>query len=129
MATNYTLGDTLIKLKNASTVFKKFVLVDNYKINRAVLDALKRAGFIEDYVDNDEGSITVELKYRDQHTPYIQNVRFYSKPGRRLYIRVSEITPVRSGQGVVLISTPKGILTSKEAKKENVGGELICEIW
>ena len=111
-------------------MFKNTVTLDNYKINSAVLDALTRAGFITGFtVSKDKKTIEVELKYRDKYTPFIQKVRFYSKPGRRLYIRVSEITPVRSGEGVILISTPKGILTSYEAKKQNLGGEIICEIW
>ena len=130
MAVNYTIGDTLIRLKNASAVFKREVEVDNFKIIRAVLDALKRAGFIDGYEETQDGKkLKVFLKYRDKYTPYIENVKFFSKPGRRLYVRVKELTPVRSGVGVVLISTPKGILTSTEAKKENVGGEIICEIW
>ncbi len=130
MSVNYTLGDALIKIKNASAVFKKEVLLNNFKIIRAALDALKRAGFIENYEETeDKKQLRVRLKYRDKYTPYVGHVKFFSKPGRRLYVKVKEITPVRSGVGVVLISTPKGILTSNEAKKENVGGEIICEIW
>ncbi len=130
MSVNYTIGDTLIRLKNASKVFKDFVDIDNFKINKAVVSALERAGFIKGFEEIEDGKkIRVYLKYRKNQVPYIEHVRFFSKPGRRLYVRVKNITPVRSGIGIILISTPKGILNSLEAKKENVGGEIICEIW
>ena len=130
MAVNYTIGDVLITLKNASSVKKKKVKVLNTKFVRGVLDLLKKHNYIKDYVIVDDARyLEVELNYRKDGEPYIANVKFYSKPGRRWYVRASALGPVRSGHGIMIITTPKGILTSLEAKKENVGGEIICEIW
>ncbi len=130
MAVNYVIGDTIIRLKNASKVDKKYVDIDNFKKSKAVLEALERAGFITGFEELADGKkLRVYLKYRKSGAPYIEHVRFFSKPGRRLYVKVKHLTKVRSGIGVILVSTPKGILTSVEAKKQNVGGEIICEIW
>lgn len=129
MAVNYVIGDTIIRLKNASKVYKDYVDIDNFKKNKAIIATLERAGFIKGFEELEAGKLRVYLKYRENGTPYIDHVRFFSKPGRRLYVKVKHLTKVRSGVGVVLVSTPKGVLTSLEAKKQNVGGEIICEIW
>ncbi len=131
--TNYVLADTLIRLKNASAIFKDKTWVRKSKFVLAVLEVLKKHGFIRDYKELDERpyEVLVYLAYKPGNPPVpkIEHVRFYSKPGRRWYVRVSDLKPVRSGFGIQVITTPKGVMTTDEAKKLNVGGELICEIW
>lgn len=126
--TNYSIGDLLVRLKNASLVSNERVEVPKFKYGIAVLEVLKTDKFIEDYeiVNN---SIEVSLKYDTKGIPAISNVKLFSKPGRRWYIKSNEITPVRSGTGLQIVSTPKGVMTTVAAKKQNLGGELICEIW
>jgi len=130
---NYTLADALIRIKNASAVYKKTVRVPRSKFIETVLNVLKKEGFIEDVqpVEDSPYELEVHLAYKDDvpPVPKVEHVKFFSKPGRAIYIRVSDIKPVRSGYGVQIISTPKGIMTTKEAKKQNVGGKLICEVW
>ena len=132
MVSNYPIADALIRIKNAGAVFKKSTRVPNTKIVQAILEVLKSKKWIRDFkVTADGRQIKVRLRYKKGQypIPFIQNVRFYSKPGRRWYVKAKEITPVRSGYGIQIISTSKGLMTSQEAKKAGLGGELICEIW
>jgi len=126
--TNFGIGDAIIRMKNASMVGKATVEFPKFKFIIAVLEVLKRTKFVVDYEILGR-KINVTLRYDEQAMPLIQNVKLLSKPGRRWYIKVEDIRPVRSGTGIMIISTPKGVMTTGEAKKANVGGELICEIW
>ena len=133
LTSNYTVADALIRLKNASAVYKDKTWVKKSKFVLAVLKVLKDNGFIRDYKELDERpyEVLVYLAYKPGNPPIpkIEHVKFFSKPGRRWYVRVSELKPVRSGHGIQIITTPKGVMTTVEAKKQNIGGELICEIW
>lgn len=100
------------------------------KFREAVLKKLQSLGYIEDYsVEGDVvKTMTINLRYEDG-VPAMTDVKLFSKPGRRWYITVKEMKPVLGGMGYAFISTPKGILTNKEARKEQVGGELLFHIW
>jgi small subunit ribosomal protein S8 len=126
------IGDMLTRIRNAIMVKKKEVVVEPAsKLKMAILDVLKREGYIEGYKIEGEGvkkKIIVYLKYY-QGKPVIQVIERVSKPGRRIYVGVEEIPKVYNGLGIAILSTPKGVLSDREAKKLRVGGELICKVF
>jgi small subunit ribosomal protein S8 len=126
------IGDMLTRIRNALMVKKKEVVVEPAsKLKMAILDVLKREGYIEGYKIEGEGvkkKIIVYLKYY-QGKPVIQLIERVSKPGRRIYVGVDEIPKVYNGLGIAILSTPKGVLSDREAKKLRVGGELICKVF
>lgn len=126
--TNFSIGDTLIRLKNAAMVSKKVVEVPKFKFAITVLEVLKAKNYILDY-DIVGRNIEVKMRYLESGMPKFQDVKVYSRPGRRWYMKVESMKPVRSGSGIMLVSTPRGVMTTVDARKMNVGGELICEIW
>jgi small subunit ribosomal protein S8 len=125
MATNYSVGDFLIRLQNASMAKRKEVVLESNKLIKATADALKRAKMLDE-VTVDGKNIKVTLAYKKKE-PILERVMLVSKPGLRIYQGAAEIAEVKRPT-FFLVSTPKGILTSKEAIKENVGGEVIAEI-
>lgn len=99
------------------------------KMKAAIASVLKREGYLADVeVPKKTGALTVTLAYKGNN-PAINGVKRISKPSRRLYMGVRDIHPIKRGHGVVLLSTPKGILTGKEAQQARVGGEILFEIW
>ncbi len=126
--TNFNIGDTLIRLKNAAMVSKKVIEIPKYKFAISVLEVLKNKGYVVDYEVTGR-ELVVTLKYAENGLSAIQDIRVYSRPGRRWYIKAEEMKPVRSGTGIMIVSTPRGVMTTVDAKKMNVGGELICEVW
>ena len=122
---NYQIGDFLIRIKNAVLSNKAGVEVLKTKQNLAIAQALKRAGFIQEIKQNKD-ILEVVLAKKNKKSVLL-NLKLVSKPGLRIYTSVEEITS-RKKPSLLLVSTPKGILTSKEAVKENVGGEVITEI-
>ncbi len=126
------VGDFIIRLTNAGAVKHSTVSVPFSSFKMAIAEKLKDAGFItglEKKGKKVKKTLDVVLKYTANGEHRIQGVKRISKPGRRLYKGAKEITRVRYGQGALILSTPKGILTDKEARKENVGGEALFEIW
>lgn len=126
------VGDFIIRLKNAGAVKKAGVSVPFSSLKMAIAEKLKDAGFlaaIEKKGKKVRKTLDVALKYNEAGVSVIQGVKRISKPGRRLYRSSREIMPVRYGHGTLVLSTPKGILTGKEARKEKVGGEALFEIW
>lgn len=126
-----TIGDFIIRLKNAGMVKHDTVSLPYSKFRHAVADKLKEVGYIKDAVmntKNPHGSLEVTLKY-DNGTHRINGVKRVSKPGRRLYVKVGDIHPVKFGKGHLILSTPAGILTDSEARQQNVGGEQLFIIW
>ncbi len=126
-----TIGDFIIRLKNAGAVGKKEVAIPYSKLKHAIADKLIAAGYIENAVlqgKKVQKTLSVTLKYEDgQHK--IRGVKRVSKPGRRLYTKVADIHRVKFGVGHLILSTPAGILTNEEAKAQNVGGEQLFIIW
>lgn len=128
---NDPVADFIIRLKNAGMVGKKHTTVPYSKFKHAIADKLVDAGYVEGVTKRRKKvrkTLDVVLKY-DNGQHQIKGVRRVSKPGRRTYISVSEIFPVKFGKGVRILSTPAGILTGEEARKANVGGEELFIIW
>ncbi len=126
-----TIGDFIIRLKNAGAVGHENVSLPHSKLKEAVARKLEAAGYlsgVEVKGKDAKKTLEVSLKYEaGRHA--ISDVRRVSKPGRRLYAKVEEIYPVKFGKGHLILSTPKGILTDKEARAEKVGGEQLFKIW
>lgn len=126
-----TIGDFIIRLKNAGAVGHQMVALPHSKLREAVARKLAEAGYVEAVAVEGKDvkkSLEVTLKYADgRHV--INDVKRISTPGRRLYAKVEEIYPVKFGQGHLILSTPKGILTDKEAREQKVGGEQLFKVW
>ncbi len=126
------VGDFIIRLKNAGAVSHSRVTVPYSKFKHAIADRLVTAGFLataEKRGKKAKKVLDIELKYTDAGEPTIRGVKRLSKPGRRLYIGVGNIYPIKFGQGRIILSTPVGVLTGEEAKAQNVGGEQLFIIW
>ena len=126
-----TVGDFIVRLTNAGAVKREVVSMPFSNLKLAVAEKLQEAGYltlVEKKGKKVKKTLEVTLKYTNGK-PAISGVKRISKPGRRMYRSVSEIRPVRYGTGALILSTPKGILTDKEAHKANVGGEALFEVW
>ena len=124
------VGDFIIRLKNAGAIGKTSVLVPQSKHVEAVAHKLKALGFIANVEAAKEPHMfKVTLAYDERGNHKIHDVKRISKPGRRLYAHASEAHSVKNGMGARLLSTPKGILSDREARKEHVGGENLFEVW
>lgn len=121
------ISDMLTRIRNAHMALHKTVSVPRSKVKEAIAEILKEEGYIKD-IEIFEREIKITLKYVNGK-PAILNLVRASKPGRRKYVSVSEIPNVQNGLGINIISTSKGIMVGERAKHENIGGELICQIW
>lgn len=125
------VGDMLTRIRNAALAHKKTVELPGSKLKVAVAQLLAREGFLT-RVEETKGeygpSLHLELAYEGKE-PLLVGVRRISKPGLRWYVNKKKIPMVRGGAGVVIISTPNGIMNGKEARKQGVGGEVLCEVW
>jgi small subunit ribosomal protein S8 len=129
---NDPIADFIVRLQNAGAVRKASVAVPYSLLKASIADKLKEAGYVahvEKKGKKVNKTLEVGLKYDAAGTAHIKGVKRISKPGRRIYKSVLEINPVRYGHGALIMSTPKGILTGKEAKEAKVGGEALFEIW
>ncbi len=127
-----TVGDFIIQLKNAGMVGKKHVSLPYSKLKHAIADKLVQEGFVVSAEKDGKKvgkTLEVTLKYDVKGSHHIRGVKRVSKPGRRLYIKATEVYPVKFGKGRMIISTPAGILTGEESRKQNVGGEQLFIIW
>ena len=127
-----SIGDLIIRLKNAGAVGKSTVSLPYSKLRHAVADKLAEAGYVASVTTKgkqvQEKTLEVTLSYvNDEHR--ITDVKRISKPGRRLYTKVTDLHPVKFGKGHMILSTPAGILTNEEAKEKKVGGEQLFIIW
>ena len=126
------IADMLVALKNAIMAHKEDVLVKRSKLNENIMEILKREGFILNYKaieDKRQGTLKVYLKYGKDNTPALTGLKRISKPGLRIYIKNKEIKSIYGGIGISLISTPQGVLTGREAKEKNLGGEVLVNVW
>ena len=123
---NYSVGDFLIRIKNTAMAGNKTVEYKAEKQIVAIADALKKLGFL-DTVKKDKETLTVTLAFKSKK-PVIMNIRLISKPGLRIYIGVDEIDE-KKGPSTYLLTSPKGVISSKDAVKLRIGGEIIAEIW
>jgi small subunit ribosomal protein S8 len=121
------IADMLTRIRNAYQVDKANVPVGASKIKEAILKILKGAGYIADF-SKDGKNFLIELKY-NEGKPAVSKIERVSKPGRRLYVKKDEIPTVLSGQGIAIVSTPKGVLTGDQAREKGLGGELIAKVY
>jgi len=132
MAFNDSLSDMLARIKNAHKAKKSFTSCFSSKLNSNVLSVLKEEGYIRDFqnVKVREGinNIKIDLKYY-QGIPVIKKIRRISKPGIRVYSKIKELNRPYGGLGISIISTPKGVMSDRQAKVNNVGGEILCEVF
>jgi len=132
MAMSDPLADMLTRIRNAGMVGHESVMVPLSKIKQGMAEILKQEGFIGAYEiveDNKQGMIKITLRYDENNVRVISGIRRKSKPGRRLYVKHDQIPKVMSGLGVAILSTSKGVMTDKQARSQQVGGELLCEVW
>ena len=124
------IANMLIAIKNGGLVKKTTVILPASKLKNAILELLKQEGYIKTYIVSEGVKPTVEvvLEYK-KDTPRIQGVARVSKQSKRIYTGVKDIKPFKYGHGMTVLSTPKGIMTDKEAKQANVGGESLFKIW
>ncbi|MEI7698227.1 MAG: 30S ribosomal protein S8 [Planctomycetia bacterium] len=126
------IADLLTRIRNAARVERPFVDVPCSQIKIALVEALQREGFVWDHEVLTEGThnvLRVNLKYGPNGEQVIQHVERMSKPGCRVYVGASEMKDVRQGTGISILSTSKGVLSNREARKLGVGGELLCQVW
>lgn len=125
------IGDFITRIRNAGTAGHKTVDAPASKMKFGIAQILKEQGFIEDFQKIDEtvqGSIRVTLKYY-KRKPVIKKIVRISKPGRRIYVPSDKLPRVFNGLGIAILSTSKGVVTGKQAKQLNVGGEVVCTVW
>lgn len=126
------VGDFIVRLTNAGAVRKEAVVLPYSKLKHAIADKLVERGFLTGAKlggKKVKKTLEVTLRYNADGTPFIRGTKRVSKPGRRLYIKSTEIFPVKFGKGAMLVSTPKGILAGDEARRQKVGGEQLFIIW
>jgi small subunit ribosomal protein S8 len=132
MSINDPLGDLLTRIRNGQASRLTTVDCPASKLRTNVLEVLKREGYIRDYSvsknDNGSATVTVELKYSEGQ-PVIREIARISKPGRRVYSQVKDVPRIYNGLGISIISTPRGVLSDKEAREANVGGEVLCRVF
>jgi small subunit ribosomal protein S8 len=128
------IADMLTRIRNAVRVERQFVEMPASKVKRGVAEVLKREGYIWDWSEIKPENepyqrLRIELKYGPNGERVIQTVRRVSKPGRRIYSRARDLRPVLNGLGISVISTSRGVISDREARQRNLGGEVLCEIW
>ena len=130
-----TIADMLTRIRNANSMGYTDVTVPASKLKVELARILKEEGFIKDYkIENSEenkaqSTIVITLKYTDKKERVITGLKRISKPGLRVYAKSDEVPKILNGLGIAIISTSKGIMTDKEARKENIGGEVLAYIW
>ena len=127
-----TIADLLTRIRNASSAKHDTVEIPASNMKKAICQILVDEGYIKSFSvteDGKQGMIKVVLKYGEGKTPVIKGLRRVSKPGLRIYSNVEELPKVMKGLGIAIISTSKGVMTDRQARKENVGGEVLAFIW
>jgi len=126
------IADLLTRIRNAITARKAKVIVPASKLKLRVAEILQEEGFVNavSHEDNElQGSITIELRYDHNNRNAIEGIRRVSRPGQRSYVRHTHLPKVRSGLGIAILTTSKGVMTERAARKAGLGGELLCEVW
>lgn len=128
------IADMLTRIRNAVSSRHDAVTVPSSKVKVAIAEVLKDEGFIRDFAvrkeaDQPQATMKVDLSYGGRKQPVINGLQRVSKPGLRVYVQRREIPRVYGGLGVAIISTPKGVMTGQEARRQQVGGEVLCYVW
>ena len=132
MSLSDPIGDMIARLKNAQVRNHKKVVLPSSKFKAKIADVLKNEGFIIDYkVNENEGNkpdLEINLKY-NYGSPVISTIERVSKPGRRIFSSAESLPKINNGLGIAIVSTPKGVMTDVDARKQKVGGEIICKVF
>ena len=127
------IADFLARLRNAIMARKVSIDLPASKVKRKLAEILRDEGYLtavtESGMDNPQGILSVTLRWDSNHRPAISGLRRVSKPGQRAYVPATKLPKVRGGLGTAVVSTSRGLMTDRQARKENVGGEVICEVW
>ena len=126
------IADMLTRIRNANVVSHPSVDLPSSKLKVALAKLLKEEGYITDYSEKVDGhfkTLTIELKYDEANKPVITSLKRVSKPGLRSYCKAKNLPQVMGGMGIAIVSTSKGLLTDRKARKENLGGEVLCYIY
>lgn len=126
------IADMLTRIRNALHIERPFVDVPSSRVKIGIAEVLQREGYIWDFEiveQSPQNVLRINLKYGPNGERVIQRIQRTSKPGRRVYAGLADLPDVLQGLGICVVSTSKGILSNREAKKEHVGGELLCTIW
>ena len=127
-----TIADLLTRIRNAQSAKHDTVEVPASNVKKAICQILTDEGYVKGFTvrqDGKQGVITITLKYAEGKTPVIKGLKRVSKPGLRIYSSAQELPKVMKGLGVAIVSTSRGIMTDRAARKENVGGEVLAFIW
>ena len=126
------VGDMIARIKNGQMRFLKTVEIPSSKFREKILDILRNEGYILNYKSiknkDNKNNIFVDLKY-NQGVPVIKEITRISKPGRRVYTRSDSIPKIQNGLGIAIMSTSKGVMTDNDARKQNIGGEILCKVF
>ena len=128
------IADMLTRIRNAVSVERPNVLMPLSKVKRGVAEVLKREGYIWDFHESEEegapsAQLHIDLKYGPNGERVIQHIKRVSSPGRRVYAQARRLRPVLNGLGISIISTSRGVISDREARQRNLGGEVLCELW
>jgi small subunit ribosomal protein S8 len=126
------VADMLTRIRNANSAGHKTVEIPASRIKKSIASILREEGYIEDYdvaEDGKQGLITVKLKYAPGKTRVISELRRISKPGLKVFVKADDVPRVLGGLGIAIISTSKGVISDKDARRIGVGGEVICYVW
>jgi len=135
MMVSDSISDMLARIRNALTAGHMQVSMPSSKMRARIADILKEEGFIEDYHltgDRPQPNLVIDMKYvgeRKERHPVIREMKRVSKPGQRIYRGASDIPWVKSGMGITIVSTSKGVMTGQRARRMGIGGEVLCYIW
>lgn len=127
-----TIADLLTRIRNASAAKHASVEIPASNMKKSICQILKDEGYIKNFTvanDGKQGMIKVELKYTESRKPVISGLKRVSKPGLRIYSNAADMPRVMKGLGVAVVSTSRGVMTDREARKQNVGGEVLAFIW
>ena len=125
------ISDMLTRIRNASLARLDRTEMPLSKLKKSVAELLKQEGYVTDVTTSAEGhgKLTVVLKYGRDRESAIMGLRRTSRPGRRVYLGHDDIPKVHNGLGIAILSTSRGVMTDKEARRQKIGGELLCEVW
>jgi small subunit ribosomal protein S8 len=126
------IADMLTRIRNAVRVERPHITMPLSKVKRGLAEVLKREGYIWDWTEEagePANQLKLELKYGPNGERVIRHIKRVSTPGRRVYTRASELKPVLNGLGIKVLSTSRGVISDREARQRNLGGEVLCELW
>ena len=126
------IADMLTRIRNAVRIERPNVEVPASKVKRGLAEVLKREGYIWDWNESEEDKfavIHIDLKYGPNGERVIRHIKRVSKPGRRIYNGATQLRPILNGLGISIVSTSRGVISDREARHRNLGGEVLCEVW